>query len=276
MGSIQGPSGQLDVALSSPELEAEYDAAGVKVLWSSAVTTRSFLMCTKPITSLADAKGKRVVVSGRTAEQETLAAGMVPVSLPVVEWYEGLQRGVADCVSTTPGGVTGTGVWDVAKHVVYTDFLGSASSSVLVNKEAFEGMPLEAQQVVWDALDTWVAERVSLSLRDSARVASEGKDKHGLQFHIPDASLLKAVHDRQTASLAELIAAPPKGISDPQAFVDRTAAVWDKWETLLSEELAVPLVTEGDRTQAEIDAANIDIPKLAALLEEHAYGPHRP
>lgn len=276
LSALQGPSGALDVALSSPEMTAEYDAAGVKLLWASAVNTRSGVMCKQAITSLADAKGKRVAVSGKSNEKEAAAIGMVPVNLSVLEWYEGLQRGVVDCVSTTPAGAMGYGVWEVAKHWNYLDFLGSGASSIVANKDKFEGLPLEAQQIIWDALDTWVAERIQLSAGDYARMATEGQQKHGVQFNTPDAALQGAIQAEQERRLDELIATPPPGISDPQAFVDKAGEIWNKWEKLISEEFDMPTVTEGDRTQSEIDHAKVDVPKMAALLEKNAYGPHRP
>jgi TRAP-type C4-dicarboxylate transport system substrate-binding protein len=276
LSALQGPAGALDVALSSPAMRAEYDAAGVKLLWASAVNTRSGVMCKDAISSLADARGKRVAVSGKSNEKEASAIGMVPINLSVLEWYEGLQRGVVDCVATTPAGAMGYGVWEVAKHWNYLDFLGSGASSVVANKDKFEGMPVEAQQIIWDALDTWVAERIRLSTGDYARMATEGQKKHGVQFHTPDPALKGAIQAEQERRLSELIATPPPGLSDPRAFVDMTGKIWSKWEKLISEEFDMPTVTEGDRTQSEIDHSQLDVPKMAALLERNAYGQHRP
>lgn len=84
------------------------------------------LMCTKPVTKFEDLSGLKVRTYGQYLPKSAEALGMVPVTLAFNETYEGLQRGVIDCVATNYSNATGIKVHEVAKH--WSDINMGASS----------------------------------------------------------------------------------------------------------------------------------------------------
>ncbi|BCH29784.1 hypothetical protein MesoLjLc_17140 [Mesorhizobium sp. L-8-10] len=84
------------------------------------------LMCTSPVANFEDLAGKKVRTYGYFLPKSAEALGMVPVTLGFTEIYEGLQRGVIDCVATNYSSATAIKVHEVAKH--WTDINMGASA----------------------------------------------------------------------------------------------------------------------------------------------------
>jgi TRAP-type C4-dicarboxylate transport system substrate-binding protein len=84
------------------------------------------LMCTSPVGKYDDLAGKKVRTYGYFLPKSVEALGMVPVTLAFTEIYEGLQRGVIDCVATNYSSAVAIKVHEVAKH--WTDVNMGASA----------------------------------------------------------------------------------------------------------------------------------------------------
>jgi TRAP-type C4-dicarboxylate transport system substrate-binding protein len=75
----------------------EYAEQGVRVInvWASAAYN---MLCNRPVDSESEISGARVRSAGPVWNATLEALGAVPVSMPSAEMFEGLQRGVLDCV----------------------------------------------------------------------------------------------------------------------------------------------------------------------------------
>ncbi|MCC5859077.1 MAG: C4-dicarboxylate TRAP transporter substrate-binding protein [Ectothiorhodospiraceae bacterium] len=82
--------------LHCPECNAEY-AAQNQVFAGVAGSSRYGLLCTTPITSVADVRGKRLRVAGTHWSRWAAHFGAQSLSLTYGEIYEGLGQGVIDC-----------------------------------------------------------------------------------------------------------------------------------------------------------------------------------
>ena len=100
----------------------------------------SVFMCTKPVKSVEELKGKRIRATGAAVELVNLAGG-VPVGATLTEAVSLLQRGGLDCMYGVPEWLKTFAYADFAKHVV--DYpLGVLSPVVafMLNRETFTKM----------------------------------------------------------------------------------------------------------------------------------------
>jgi len=111
---------------------------GAKILaWNT--FPAQMLYCNKPITSLADVKGRKVRVQGVSQGDLVAGLGGTGVTIPFAEVVPALQRGTVDC------GITGTmpaykaGWHEVTTHVL-TLPLGFTVSNLVVSLQTWNGL----------------------------------------------------------------------------------------------------------------------------------------
>ena len=97
------------------------------------------LFCRKPISGLADLKGRKVRSFSPSLNDLFLALGAQPVTVNFAEVYGALERGVVDC-GTTGTGSGNAGRWyEVATHM-YTLPLGWSLAGYYVNLKWWNGL----------------------------------------------------------------------------------------------------------------------------------------
>jgi len=218
------------------DLQAEYDRHNVKVL-SATTTARADLMCTKPVKTLKDLKGKRVRVSGPTWQHEFEHLGATAVFLAVDETYEGLQRGTIDCAAIAGGlggAYTDFGITEVAPH--YTPISASSVPGIvqLINKDTWDKLPADAQQVLQDAASTYAAEYVKYGFVDGAAKHIDTLKKHGGSLNEPD-EIQSALTPFQEKVVKSLEGKAPSEVGDPAGFVEQYRGLLADWSTRLDE-----------------------------------------
>jgi TRAP-type transport system periplasmic protein len=194
----------------------------------------SVFMCTKPVKTVEDLKGKRIRATGAAVELVNLAGG-VPVSGSLTEAVSMLQRGAIECVYGVPEWLKTFAFGDFAKHVV--DYpLGVLSPVVafMMNRDAYLKMTPEQQ---------------TAHLRAAARVTA----MHSIGNFIVknEASYKEAIETKGVQKIAvgkdfdELMAkykagerernvkiAKGFGVADPEAILDAYAKAVEKWQKL--------------------------------------------
>jgi len=274
---LQGFIAQQEWALSDPELTAELDANNVMVIWNSLPDTRNSLVCTTPVRTAEEAKGKRLGIFGTPPslpEMEKL--GFTIVQLSPVEYYEGLQRGVVDCVSGTPTAAITYSLFEVAKYWTFADFNGGAGTYTMANKEKFESLPAEAQDAIWDAIPTWLVERGKEWIKNyEALVTAQQED--GVTFYDPDEAFRTTVSEEQAKAFEGFVDTAPDTVADPKAFLENYRSIYDKWEDRLSKDLDLPTEHDGATLDqiANWDADAIDWDAYHDMLVE-VFDAHRP
>jgi len=101
----------------------------------------------KPIRVMADMKGVKTSVQSRLVSSTIAALGGVPITMPVSELYESLQRGVIDCVAI---GWPATSTYKV--NEVFTNHthvsLGAEVAWMMMNKDAYAKLPDKGKAVI--------------------------------------------------------------------------------------------------------------------------------
>jgi TRAP-type transport system periplasmic protein len=99
------------------------------------------------VKTLADLKGLKLSVQSRIAGQTLEALGGTPISLPINELYQALQRGTINGSVIGWPGVTAFKLTDIIKHHVLEPF-GAAEAVIIMNNASYAKLPPKAKHVI--------------------------------------------------------------------------------------------------------------------------------
>jgi TRAP-type C4-dicarboxylate transport system substrate-binding protein len=123
----------------------EYD--DVKVLYFWGVAPGVF-MTLKPVSSIDGLKGLKMKAGGNQAKI-ALAMGTTPVSIPIADLYEGLQRAIVDGMLFYPEALKGWKYGDLIKGMQNNPAINYAGCAVYaMNKQKWESLPPDIQEII--------------------------------------------------------------------------------------------------------------------------------
>ena len=214
-----GGAAALETVLTLDALTAEYASHNIKVLQGTSTPAYN-LLCNKPVNSLESAKGIRARAIGAVWSGTAEALGMTPVSIAWNEAYEGLQRGVFDCMVINPNQyVNGLILKDVAPEFVPVTMAQLQSSTWVMNLEVWESLPVELQNFITEesvraAYNIWKG-YLEIEAQAGDLIAA------GKEVHTNDVSELEPVAAAQrAAAVAALADTAPSSVTDPKAVID--------------------------------------------------------
>lgn len=258
-GILQTYAGFADYAYNSEEINQQFEALGLKLLVPLHTILNYDMICTSPVTSLEEAKGKRVRSGGPLWDEEIRAAGMIPTTVAVDETYEGLQRGVVDCAIANPRTAMTYGFWEIAKYYVEVPFSGINSQYIVMNQSTWDALSEEDQKLLSDTSFTWWSENLQQDGIDKYQEFYEiGGTEQGITFLEADTELVGAITDYQAGMLEKLPEEAPPIVDNPQQVVDDYIGRMDYWLDVvegidLGDDETKPDLTEYfERTRAEI------------------------
>lgn len=130
----------------------------------------SMIYCTKPISSLADLKDRKVRVHSATLGDFVEGAGGVSVTIPFAEVVPALEKGVADCAITDP-----MSAYNAKWHEVITDVftlrVGYSITYTAINTQLWDSLPEETRAVMTAELQ---------KMEDKAWIEAEAKEAIGV------------------------------------------------------------------------------------------------
>lgn len=130
-----------------PEVTEAYLDANQVYLTNGVVLDSYQVFSTDPIEGLADLDGLRVGGAGTNLRYiENL--GAAGVSGPLVEYYNNLQTGVIDATMLWPEAAVTFSLVEVAPYMLDADIGSMNSKAITVNRDVWEGLPEEVQQVL--------------------------------------------------------------------------------------------------------------------------------
>lgn len=169
-------------------------------------TEPSYLMTTKPVTSLQDLKGKKIRISGAlTPVLKELGAS--PVGMSMAEVPEALQTGVIEGIVTSREVLKDLKLAEKLKYV--TDYPMTVTTFVAVmNKEVWNSLPPDVQKVIDDLsleMALWTGEYMDNHVKEALEWSQK---EHGLQIVTLSAAekeswdkILKPLQDKYVAEL---------------------------------------------------------------------------
>lgn len=137
-----------------PELKAEYDNAGVMLLdYSYNPPFNLHFTTTQPITQPSDLNGLKIVTTSDILASFIAQEGGAPVSQPITEWYNSLEKGVATGLVAHGANILNFGLIELLEQ----DVIFGEGSGISVNLngylwslESWEKLPDDLQQLILD------------------------------------------------------------------------------------------------------------------------------
>lgn len=193
------------------------------------------LMCTGPIHGLADLKGKKVRVTGRSATRLVAALGMVAVNLTPAELAPALQGGQIDCAMGYKAWLIDYSLLDTIKTVV--DYpLGSYSGLglVVMNKHTFDSLTPAQRKAVIELHPKYIWKGIEMYLTQDKLAEKEGK-AHGIKFVQPTKDFIAAVQKYRDHDIPNIVDdLKSQGVTDADALVKNHLAMLEKWRKLVA------------------------------------------
>jgi TRAP-type C4-dicarboxylate transport system substrate-binding protein len=273
-GIFAGSAAAQELQVTQPALDAEWQEHNAKLLWTAQPSIAWSLLCTKPVESLADAKGLRTRSSGSPWNEELQALGMVPVKMSPNEMYEGLQRGVIDCVIGTPSTFISFGLLEVAKH--FTPLATSPSigaDTLVMNRSTWDSLPAPAQELIAEAAhNSWNTELQDVLKSGYISFFEKAAIENKVVFH-DSTALDQTVKAHQSEAFDALADNAPPALEDPQALIDAYKLSVATWTENASATLGVTVpsrpvpLAEAVRETGNINFSDWDERTLAKLFE---------
>jgi TRAP-type C4-dicarboxylate transport system substrate-binding protein len=129
-------------------LAREFTAAKVLMLWNS--DNAGIMSRERPVRKLEDMKGLKVRAPSAAQSAQISAMGATPISMPVTQIYNSLERGVIDASMIPASAGLDFKLIEVAKYFTYNAPLGRSPFLVSMNRKRYESLPADLRKIIDD------------------------------------------------------------------------------------------------------------------------------
>jgi TRAP-type transport system periplasmic protein len=225
------------VLFNCPECVEEFANQNQLYLGSGASSAYA-LMCTSPIETAEDLRGKSLRVGGGNFGRWAEHFGATRVTMPGAEMYEALSQGVVDCSTLSTPELINWQLFDVVKHVI-TGVPGGVYGGVAsnnINLDTWRSLTDEQRAVLMQGAAR-VTAGVAVGYQVEAQKAEEETRSRGIPIG-PAPEELQSASDAfieaDMASIAEEFRTT-YGIDDVDAKMTTVRELVDKWKGLLAD-----------------------------------------
>jgi TRAP-type C4-dicarboxylate transport system substrate-binding protein len=276
-GQMQAFASFIEFGFEQEDIAAELADNNAFPLMPYAEQNGAALLCVDdPVESLDDFDGKQIRATSVTHTDELEALGATPVSMPMTEIFEAFQRGIIDCstITLTTAGAIGVheigDSWTLDPEVTFT----STPSTTSFNIDAWEALPLEAQQLLWDKMVVMLEYNFWGYIESDRAVLEESTEEYGLTVHQWEPEVRDVFHDYYETWVDDTPDRAPQGV-DGEAFAQLLVDLHDKYHDIL-EELGYRDVDISWPELPDLDIEEIDFRPFAERVWEEVYLPRRP
>lgn len=178
----------------------------------------------KEIKSIDDVKGMRLACVSTAVQPVFSRLGAAVFAMPGTDLYIALQRGQIDGACIPNAFMVSTKSYEVAKKSSILNFM-TCSQTLVMNKDAFDSLPEDLQQVILDLTGEGFSLKVGKAIdKSAADDMITMKEQGQTEFFLPESEVLKA--RAATASLVEAWKekALKAGAADPEAIYHQICA----------------------------------------------------
>lgn len=221
--------------MTDAQMLAQWQQAGV--IYTGGYSTPPYsIMCTEPVHSMEEIKGKKLRTAGAAVSRWVKAVGAVPVNVPSSEMYTGLEKGSLDCATNVISDLKSRSLWDVAKYATEMN-LGMYWSGPNwgINPGFWKDLSLDEKKIIFAANAKAMA-NLYVGYQAAVAAALEEAKAHGVTIMKPSADLDASIQEFAKSNLEEVYktARDKYKVKDPEALVGRFLKVVDKWEKLFA------------------------------------------
>lgn len=225
------------IFFNCPSCLQEFTAQN-QVYAGAGASTRYVLLCNKPITSLADMRGKRLRVAGSHWSRWAESLGASPLSMSVNEVYEGIGQGVLDCTVQSAPELSIFKFMEVVTHIT-TDIPGGAygSSANSINIQSWKGLSEAGREAVLYATAVTSADITWAYAQASINNMKEAEANPAITIHQPAADLREATEAFVLADIDNVAATyqARHNIHNAQELLEGFRPVLERWAELVAD-----------------------------------------
>ena len=151
------------------------------------------MICTSPIRTLEDFKGKRVRSYGVALPAMLEAVGAVPVGLADVEAYEAMSNNILDCSVADVALVEAFKLDDVGKYFIDVPMGASWGHIIAMNTDVYDGLSDANKKIIDDLKQEHLTELLDLFTAEEKRVRDKWESTGSVEvIDFPDDVFLEA------------------------------------------------------------------------------------
>ena len=165
---------------TNPQMRKEFD--GVKLLFVH--TSPALMVATrnKPVRTLDDLKGQKIVAFGKLPAKTLEALGATPVAMNPGEVYLALDKGVVDGTSSDFEINESRRFYEITKYMVTNLQVTQSSFFVVMNQGVWDGLPEDVKKVFEKYTGDWAVEFYGKTRDIGEEHSKEVIQKKGVQF----------------------------------------------------------------------------------------------
>ena len=209
--------------------------ANNQVYLAGTATTPYRLLCTSPIGTLEELKGKRFRAGAANYARWADSLGGSSVSVPGNEIYDALSQGIVDCTMTPLGDLVGGRFVDVTDYVTLAAPGGvfSGLGAANVNRDVWQGLTDEQRAGMLRASARLAAEAVYSYIEDDGEGVAAAEEK-GVEMIEGDETLRQASADFVAADVATISDqfTSQFNVQDVDQKIETLVGLIDKWKGL--------------------------------------------
>ena len=137
-----------EIAKEFPTMQNEFAAQNQVYLATGVVLDTYQVFSKTPITSITDLEGDKVAGAGMNLRYLEGISGAAGVRGGLTDFYNMLQTGLVDHAMLWPEAAKTFKIAEVAPHMLSVDLGAVNSKTITVNKDYWEGLPAEVQDVL--------------------------------------------------------------------------------------------------------------------------------
>jgi TRAP-type transport system periplasmic protein len=193
----------------------EYDDAKILYFWSVAP---GVFMTLKPVPTIEGLKGLKMRAGGNQAKIAR-AMGVTPVSVPIADIYEGLQRAVIDGIVFYPEGLKGWKYADLIRGLQVNPGINYAGACVFaMNKKKWDSLPPDIQDIIEKMNEEWIPKTGEIWTELSKEGIEFGISKGMKVFNISPEEQKKSVEMMKPIFAAYVADMKSKGLPGEEAL----------------------------------------------------------
>lgn len=257
----------MQVANETPEFFEEFQSKSLTPLLPMNPQGPLGFSCSEPIDSVEDLQGKTILSSSVTQSEQIEALGGTVSSLDWSEMFEGLQRGILDCVSASYVVAQATGIPEIAPYFYIpedTNFQGGANTTAA--GASWDSLPLQVRQVVYDKIWEWARNNQHTVYRHAEDVDRMIQEQGGENTYFDDSVSegLKAANESILGDRTSL------DLYDASDFAARYDEAMEYWVDQAGEYGVVDQGSFGDLTEwyeGDLTQVTPEYPELEAFYD---------
>ena len=178
----------------------------------------------KELNKPEDMSGMKIRVPGGAANvQRYKVFGASPVSIPLPDVPQALQRGTVDGIWSTQETVASSKLWDSGLHYAFEDKQAYLQYVPMISKTRWDSYPADVQKLITGTWEDMVASVRAVASDVQAKARATGAD-HGIKTVDPDPKDLAAMRDKLMAEQDGIV----KALGIDPAFIEMTQAALAK------------------------------------------------